>query len=291
MKVDVVLITYNQSEYVSQALEGLIMQKVCDDLSVRVIIADDCSSDSTIEIIRQYELKSPFSFVYLPNEENLGHVLNYKRTFEICDADYVAILEGDDWWCNPYHIQKHVDFLEEHRECVLSSSRPCIYDVNSQKYFMDYFPVEQKPLWYISTEENIPWNKITNLSTCVIRSSVLQKVITTEKLWSVDMIDWPLELMLSQYGFIVKHEEPTTVYRQQNKGLWSGLDDCNQRKLILSLIDQSDALLEYKYKVEFDKLRSKLLKDGKNRRFKDFCPPILVQILMLLVPPFFRKKK
>lgn len=290
MKIDIILITYNQSEYVSQALEGLIMQKVCDDLSVRVIVADDCSSDSTIEIIRQYELKSPFSFVYLPNEKKLGHVLNYKRAFEICDADYVAILEGDDWWCNPYHIQKHVDFLEEHRECVLSSSRPCIYDVNSQKYFMDYFPVEQKPLWYISTEENIPWNKITNLSTCVIRSSVLQKVITTEKLWSVDMIDWPLELMLSEYGFMAKHEEPTTIYRQQNKGLWSGLDDCNQRKLILSLIDQSDALLEYKYKVEFDKVRNKLQKSGKKRKIKDFIPPILVQMVKLLVPPIFRRK-
>lgn len=290
MKVDVLLITYNQSEFIIQALEGLLMQKVCDDLSVRVIIADDCSSDSTLEIIHQYELKSPFSFVYLPNEKNLGHVLNYKRAFEICDADYVAILEGDDWWCNPYHIQKHVDFLEEHRECVLSTSRPCIYDMNSQKYMMDYFPSEFKPVWYISTEENIPWNKITNLSTCVIRASVLRKVINNEKLWSVDMIDWPLELMLSEYGLMAKHAEHTTVYRQQNKGLWSGLDDSNQRKLILRLIDQSDELLECKYKAEFDKLRSRLLKGRKKIRIKDFCPPILIQFLLLLVPPFFRRK-
>ena len=122
MKLDIVLITYNQAQYIAQALDGLIMQRVNSDVEMRVIIADDASTDDTLTTIRSYEEHSPFPFIYLPQEANMGHVLNYKRAFAACTGDYVAILEGDDWWCNPYHLQKHLDFLDEHRECVLSSA-------------------------------------------------------------------------------------------------------------------------------------------------------------------------
>ena len=57
MQVDVVLITYNQEQYVAQAVEGILMQRVNDDVQVRVIVADDCSKDKTLEIIKSYEKK------------------------------------------------------------------------------------------------------------------------------------------------------------------------------------------------------------------------------------------
>ena len=127
MKLNIVLITYNQAQYIAQALDGLIMQRLDSDVEVLVIVADDASTDDTLAIIRTYEAQSPFPFIYLPQEVNMGHVLNYKRAFAACTGDYVAILEGDDWWCNPYHLQKHLDFLDEHHECVLSANRPCRY--------------------------------------------------------------------------------------------------------------------------------------------------------------------
>ena len=111
MKLDILLITYNQAQYVAQALDGLIMQRVNSDVEVHVIVADDASTDDTLATIRSYEEHSPFPFVFLPQEPNMGHVLNYKRAFAACTGDYVSILEGDDWWCNPYHLQKHLDFF------------------------------------------------------------------------------------------------------------------------------------------------------------------------------------
>ena len=96
MQLDILLITYNQAQYIAQALDGLIMQRVNPDVEVRVIVADDASKDDTMVIIRSYEAQSPFLFIYLPQEANMGHVLNYKRAFAACTGDYVAILEGDD---------------------------------------------------------------------------------------------------------------------------------------------------------------------------------------------------
>ena len=96
MKIDIILITYNQEQYIAQAVESILLQRVNDDVQVRVIVADDCSTDKTLEIIKSYEDKSPFPFVYLSVEDNMGHVRNYQRAFAACVGDYVAILEGDD---------------------------------------------------------------------------------------------------------------------------------------------------------------------------------------------------
>lgn len=54
MKLDIVLITYNQAQYIAQALDGLIMQRVSSNVEVRVIVADDASTDDTMAIIREY---------------------------------------------------------------------------------------------------------------------------------------------------------------------------------------------------------------------------------------------
>lgn len=75
MKLDIVLITYNQAQYIAQALDGVMMQRVNPDVDVRVIVADDASSDDTFAVIRSYEQQSPFPFVYLPAEANMGYVL------------------------------------------------------------------------------------------------------------------------------------------------------------------------------------------------------------------------
>ena len=127
MTVDVVLISYNQEQYIAQAVESILMQRVKDDVQVQIIVADDCSKDKTLEIIKSYEGKSPFPFVYLPIEQNMGHVRNYQRAFAVCEVDYLAILEGDDWWSSPLHLQMHLDFLDIHRECVLTTQRPVWY--------------------------------------------------------------------------------------------------------------------------------------------------------------------
>ena len=120
MKVDVVLITYNQEQYITYALESILFQRIDEGVDVRVLVADDASTDKTLDIIRSYELKSTFPFVYLDSCPNMGHVKNYERAFAACDGDYTLVIEGDDYWCTPNHLSLHIKFLEEHRDCSMS---------------------------------------------------------------------------------------------------------------------------------------------------------------------------
>lgn len=119
MQVDVVLISYNQEQYIAQALESILMQRVNDDVQVRVIVADDCSKDKTLEIIKSYEEKSPFPFVYLQNSYNLGMVDNYRRVLTTIEADFFTILEGDDYWLDTHKLQKQLDTMSQNSNCGL----------------------------------------------------------------------------------------------------------------------------------------------------------------------------
>lgn len=294
MKLDIVLITYNQAQYIAQALDGLIMQRVNPNVEVRVIVADDASTDDTLAIIRSYEAQLPFPFIYLPQEANMGHVLNYKRAFATCTGDYVAILEGDDWWCNPYHLQKHLDFLDEHRECVLSSARPYLYDVRTQRFGIASYPEEQGDVWLITAQEDATGNKIPNLSTCMIRNSTLQQVCECEELWKVEMLDWLMELMLAEHGFLAKHKQSTSVYRVQDAGLWSRLDREGKKELALQQVEEYDVLLEKRYTKEFDVIRRYYNppKPTFKKQLLAWCPPIVYAIVKAVLPPkLFRSKK
>lgn len=132
VKVDVILVTYNQSLYVLQAIESVLTQCVDEHIKVRVIVADDCSIDNTLEITKSCEKKSPFQFVYLNDEKNLGIAENYRRAFKNIDADYFAILEGDDYWIDPYKLQKQINYLESHPEVGICST-DCLIEVDGIK--------------------------------------------------------------------------------------------------------------------------------------------------------------
>lgn len=127
MRVDVILVSYNQENYIAQAVESILMQQVRDDVVVRIIVADDCSTDNTLKIIKSYDsFRTSFSydrkkikFLYLSSPINLGLGGNYQRAFAACDADYISILEGDDYWTNPQKLQKQIDFLEENTDSGL----------------------------------------------------------------------------------------------------------------------------------------------------------------------------
>lgn len=121
MTLNVILVTYNHSKFIQDSLRGILFQKTNFDFDI--IVADDYSTDDTLAQIREVEAKSTISFRYLSSERNLGISQNYRRAFEACDAKYVAVLEGDDFWTTPDRLQKHVDFLEHHYECAMSYNR------------------------------------------------------------------------------------------------------------------------------------------------------------------------
>ncbi len=121
--------TYNHKNYIKACLDGIIMQNT--NFAFEALVGDDHSTDGTTEIIKQYAKKSPDKIIpilhpynlskirFIPGKENFTYLLEKSR------GKYIAICEGDDYWTDPYKLQKQIDFLEEHPDYAL-----CFTDVN-----------------------------------------------------------------------------------------------------------------------------------------------------------------
>lgn len=228
--LDILLVTYNQEQYIQQALDGILMQRVNPDVQVRIVVADDCSEDNTLSLIRKIlgakvklASENEAEVIYLPVKHNMGHVRDYQRAFAECPGDYVAILEGDDYWSSPLHLQKHVDFLDTHRECVLSSQRPTWY-FEDQKRFEPTADTKSgdEGYEYITIGEEIQGNRIVNLSSCVIRGSAIRNL--DERIFSCTVLDWPMYVNLSQMGLLCLLKGTSNVYRAKRSGLYAGMN-------------------------------------------------------------------
>ena len=115
--VSIDCITYNHEAYIRDALEGFLMQKT--DFTFEVLIHDDASTDQTANIIRKYEKKYPDIIKPIYQKDNqYSKGIQISRQFQYPRArgKYIAICEGDDYWIDPYKLQKQVDFLEAHHD-------------------------------------------------------------------------------------------------------------------------------------------------------------------------------
>ena len=116
-KLSVILITFNHEKYIRKALDSVLSQET--NFPFEVVIGDDCSPDDTKNIIREYRDKYPDQVRLVHREKNTGRpTLNVYETTMNCRGDYLAYLEGDDYWTDTHKLQKQMDFLESHPEYI-----------------------------------------------------------------------------------------------------------------------------------------------------------------------------
>jgi len=118
--VSINCITYNHGKYITDAIEGFLMQKT--NFNFEILIHDDASTDETPEIIKKYEEKYPSIIKAIYQKENqysksikVDYVFNFKRAI----GKYIAECEGDDYWTDPYKLQKQVDYMENNPGCIM----------------------------------------------------------------------------------------------------------------------------------------------------------------------------
>src|SRR4026207_1049489 len=98
-KVSVYLITFNQAQFIAKALESVLMQKTVFDYEI--VVGDDCSTDGTIEILKSYQQRHPQKLKLVLHNENVGMMRNALDVLANCTGEYIACLEGDDYWTDP----------------------------------------------------------------------------------------------------------------------------------------------------------------------------------------------
>lgn len=204
--VSVIMPTFNHEKYIAKAIESVIMQDC--DFTYQLIIGEDSSSDKTLEICKEFAEKYPDKIILLPRTNNLGLVLNYKRLFDVSSAEYIAILEGDDYWIDNNKLQMQVNIMEEDPSIGLVHTRSSsLYEngdlklnmhlKNSDKIGLDLF------------EEVICGKYTISPLTVCFRKSIFTKYVNYEfcisnKLKTIDFFLWLEMSMHTKFFFIDK---------------------------------------------------------------------------------------
>lgn len=207
--VSVLLITYNQQDFIAQAIESVLMQKV--NFPYEIIIGEDLGQDNARAICESYAAKHDFIRV-LPRTKNLGVAGNWCDCAQHAQGKYMMMLDGDDYWTNPNKMQKQVDFMETHPECDICHTNADILYMNTGAI---------KP----SNKHDVPEGMILHdvmggreqvtSSTMCLRAEAVKKHIPFDMYVNEDFPceDWPTIAILSAYGEVRYLPVSTTIYR------------------------------------------------------------------------------
>ncbi len=127
--VSVVVITYNQEEYIARALDSILMQKC--SVPFEIIIGEDCSTDKTGEICARYAEQYPDQITLFRNSPNKGLLNNYFDCILACKGKYVADCAGDDFWVDEHKIEKLYTLMEQHPDVTLAHTGYAVYNENT----------------------------------------------------------------------------------------------------------------------------------------------------------------
>ncbi len=270
IKLSVIFITYNHEKYVEKAIRSVLSQET--DFPFEVVIGEDCSTDSTKEIIERTiedypERKAYVRFV--KREKNTGRpTLNVYETTKECRGEYLAYLEGDDYWSDPHKLKKQVDFLEAHKEyigCTHSTvmigedgeelKDPCelkvgeLYDWSGKYTFEDFKYSEKWPGHYatlvsrnIYPEEKYDYTILYRAHDFVDDAVILLFLLIQGDIWRMDE-------KMSVWRYVRKKGGTSWNSRSMERDI--ARDDCYLSQTIMKWVEEAVGLSEY------SKLRAK----------------------------------
>ncbi len=240
-KVSVLMITYNHEKYVATAIESVLTQKTTFD--VEIVIGEDCSTDCTREIVLDFAQRYPSRIRLLLPEGNLGMHKNFVETYKACDGEYIAMLEGDDYWTEPNKLQQQVDLLDAHSEWSACAHNAARFSEEENRLLGDYQTEVLPALLTLEKMLEHDW-----LPTC---SLVLRRRFITDFpdwFYGLYACDWSMLILAAGQGPIAYLDQVMAVYREHKQGVWTGLPRIHQLKELIRARKQFDSHLGYRYK-------------------------------------------
>ena len=213
IKVSVLMITYNHENFIREAIEGVLMQKT--DFPIELIIGEDCSTDGTRKIVMEYARKYPDIIRPLLPDSNLGMMKNFIETMQAATGKYIALCEGDDYWTDPYKLQKQVNILNELPDIIAVSTNSSVCDfsgnlIQSEKIVISNGNKEGEYNLHDFFKLNIQYPTLTVLFRNIQKEYLYDKMT---QLSNPFLGDWTLWVLLHNIGNFYYTNDVTAAYR------------------------------------------------------------------------------
>lgn len=219
--VSVCCITYNQVQYVAEALDGMLAQET--NFPVEILVHDDCSTDGTTDVLRGYERAHPGTVRVVYEERNRWdprHMPSYIGDLlaPMARYRYLALCEGDDYWCDSHKLQRQIDYLEAHPNCALAGHRAqAINGRTGEKWRL--YGYGDEPLDVGGSYLVSHWRDDDSLPTAsFVYRRELELAYAEEWTFSKYVGDLTRALFCAEHGFV--HYDPmvASVYRHGSTG-------------------------------------------------------------------------
>jgi glycosyltransferase involved in cell wall biosynthesis len=207
------MITYNHEQYIGRAINSVLRQNV--GFEYEIVIGEDCSTDNTREVLTAYKNSHPNLIKLKMQNINIGMNNNLINTFEACTGEYIAILEGDDFWISPDKLSKQVNLLDNYPPYAM-----CFHDV---------VQLEQSTgrllSWALRTRqtsyrlEDLLQGNFIPTGAVVFRRNLIDKFPDFSS--SLGMLDWLINILVASHGDIGFLDEVMGVYNIHSGGVWS----------------------------------------------------------------------
>lgn len=257
--VSIAIITYNQQEFLRECIESCLNQ---DYKNIQIVVADDCSTDGTQEMLLGYEEKYPDKFVLCLSESNRGITANSNSAHFACTGKYIAWMGGDDLML-PTKLSKQVAYMEKNPECTI-----CYHD-------LDVFQSETGQTLYLFSQKSKPRQGDVRVAikygTFNGACSTLVRRVKTPKTGFNELIpiasDWLYWVeSLANGGTIDYIDETLGRYRRHSKNVTNAskvisqgdIDHLNSCNYILSRYPQYFNEVMYRYAIIIRSLRHNL---------------------------------
>lgn len=260
IKVSICCITYNHENYIRDAIESFLMQKV--EFPIEILIHDDASTDNTARIIKEYEKDYPeiIKPIYqIENQHSKKIKISSTYLYPNARGEYIAICEGDDYWTDPYKLQKQIDYLEKHPECSLVIHAAKIVNAIDNQVVEIVRPSKTSKTFNVE-ELILGGGGFFATNSMVYRSKYGKNLPAFYN--NAPIGDFPLTIYLSLAGEVYYMDQIMSVYRYLVPGSWTSSQlgsiekQISHSEKILKMFDEIDLYSNYKYSSIIEKKKA-----------------------------------
>lgn len=223
------LMTYNHAEHIIHCLKSIDKQQT--SFSFDVIIGDDFSTDNNKILIQKFissSINKKISYILLSrnkhdkydiSREKNGRLYNFVDILNHCNSKYISLLDGDDYWTDPYKLQKQVDFLEANEDVNICFTRTMLLQNGKEDLQEIPSPFDKQSFSFVELIRHHNF-----IATASVMFKKPEPLNFPDWFYKVPFGDLGLYKLVSDNKKIQCINEAMAIYRIHDSGVWSGIN-------------------------------------------------------------------